>query len=53
MAVTVAVAIADHANLHKGTAPNHRDGVGIIVAEVEVLQTEGGAAFSVSPKTCL
>ena len=38
MAVTVTVAVAYDADLYESTAPDHRDGVGIVVAEVEVLR---------------
>jgi hypothetical protein len=41
VAVTVPVAVANDADLYESTAPNHRDGVRIVVAEVEVLQPEG------------
>ena len=41
MAEAVAVAVADDANLHEGAAPDHRDGVGVVVAEVEVLHAGG------------
>ena len=36
VAKTVAVAVADHAGLHKRAVPRHRDRVRIVVAQVEV-----------------
>ena len=48
VAHAVAVAVADDADLHEGAAPDHRDGVGIVVAEVEVLHAGGAITHKTS-----
>ena len=52
MAEAVAVAVADDANLHEGAAPDHRDGVGVVVAEVEVLHAGGAVTHKQSRSNC-